>query len=1683
MGVGSAWGSREEFLHPRDRHGRFRKKWKMAESVINAISNFLDQFNPRTFQSDGQSSQYLFNKAKPDRFAGGTEYHRLHTDWDEANAHLRAGEMDPSTQKFVSMMDKSAASLQDDLIVSRTVGPDAFGLRPEQLGAEDGGIEDFTGRLVADRAYTAANIGTPMSHGPGKITITMAVPKGTKAIIPARSRNDRGIFLDRDQELRITKVTPDGQGGYYMLAVATPRTPGQTPEPLNRSPHGVGLNPAQREERVRGSQALEAKRLGIQSDAELHRQNIERGNAQVLQNQPAQLPPAQGAPQQPGSFIGNVPATHENARPQPVTPGGPEPRNEPIHSPSVGGTSTVGKSPSEIAQATPEAPTPTPEAPPTPQEQVPSFRAALLQSGIESPSAGRRRAEWNNAYLGVKSGKKDPADALRELETDISVNKALRADHIKSGTNDPHLAEDIHRQEQLADLISKHFGVPRKGEANTPAQPSGVVPEEHRIPVRGGGFVDTRTGDLHGTNAPTPEAKKASPPKAAPKATPGAPSTSKAAAPAVVERKAPGTAAGKITAGRVQAGDKILVTKIGDHWAPATRKTGATTLTVTSVNRGTVPGRSRSGTRIGITGTDENGNEIRITTGTGLRSGGGVTPSQTFHHVQEGVASPAKKAVPEAPSAPAAKKAVPGRMTLQEAKRHTALDALRENKIEGEGDASYRNIVRNVESGEWSPARARREARSAAKYWKEQSNITKNGSRGTPQQREHAASHDLEVSHKYEKLDEELLKSESVIKTDKYRQRTPEEKAKAVAIHGAAAEEANAPRPLDKMTKAELLKEARGKDIVVRDSWTKPQIRDAILQDKALGKQLEVLQRGTSLQERQGISAPETGGIAKQSLISDLAKDAGIPGDGGGVVPSRQLDLDQGLSEREVAYKIRADADHLDAAPLPAPSSDPYVNELQKKRREESVAQLRDLAARLEAHADLADMGKRKDSPATEAARLRGDVPGGPRGNVPLAGNRPRQREFMDAWKDSGIEAPGSAGRSLNEVVDDIHAGRLTPEQGIQRIENDIKFDHEDIGQIDAQLRGDVTPKERSQLLSDRDRLQERIKAQEQASSWMRKYFKQEPIATPQEIQVHLDPEAKRALDAATPEGIKEAAKAAGFPEPDGNTKDEVIQSIVRHMAGERLKELEAKKATKAAKAAKKAAPEAPKIPVERGKVDARLVAEGLNLDENDHFIKSVLDDAQRALDGEQIAGLPKNPTPAAVGRWVQKTAQSFRGHHAVRYGYHPSPEERARKPEFFDDAQRQLDRAYAIGDKVEEFGKRLEKVRRPSVKATPKIPAPEAKAVAKADALQARVSNDLLDRVRGARDRNQAEDILKSGATMNDLRSIGSGMGLKDRTKEGLRTKILDALHPDSGNNIEVVGQIKDLTPTQIMRGEHLTPAGRKALNALGPEGHPRLARISDPEEKIREAYRMLAVPGGGSDHYVGFEDMRKLVGDQLSRQQFDDTVRQMAKKPDVRISPQHYGRENAATRIPAAIQFGGQEHDQIHIDDPSLSRPSEFGAVAMQEELNNRKAGRTRDPLMSKLSDAELLREIDQRAANDPIVARDLEAMKVKSAPTKATPTKATVTQLPTARKETAIPSRPATVTQLPVAKGGRLPPGLQEVVTNLRKAQNEQQAREALAGLLGVELKRILVSLGLSDVGGKGDLIQRLIGFATR
>ena len=494
----SKWGTREEMLHPRGKDGRFRSKWKMATGVVDALMKIIGSLNPRTFPSDAAASQYLSNKAKPGRFGGGSDYGRLASDYHDTNMALRAGQMDASTKKFVSMMDNSSIEAPDDMILHRRIGPEGLGLTPESMSLEDGGVEDFTGRLVADRGYTSTGIGMPRGDAP--IQMSIAVPKGTKVIIPARNSGDPQVYLDRDQEIRVTKVDPDGRGGFYVYAVATPRTKGDTPEPIGTTPRADELAPpADREARATNKPLSPSERRTVGQDkAEADRL------AEVQRRQQAGELPPQPAPQ---PAAGQAPG-----------PGEPPPRTEPVVTEAMG-TGAPQASPS--ATTPQSAPGATPEQPVREQD----FRTAVREAGLPSPSRGKRRAEWNNAYLNIASGKKDPGDLLRELDSDIAFNKETLAEQQAGrAAPDPTLEADIKVQEQLADLISQHFNIPRR-EGEKAERPAPAPAKQGGLEVGVKATAPKAAAKKAPAKAP---AKKAAAPKAAPKP---APPPKKAAAP------------------------------------------------------------------------------------------------------------------------------------------------------------------------------------------------------------------------------------------------------------------------------------------------------------------------------------------------------------------------------------------------------------------------------------------------------------------------------------------------------------------------------------------------------------------------------------------------------------------------------------------------------------------------------------------------------------------------------------------------------------------------------------------------------------------------------------------------------------------------------------------------------------------------------------------------------------------------------------------------------------------------------------------------------------------------------------------------------------------------------------------------------------------------------------------------
>lgn len=419
------WGPRQEALHPRGFHGRFIRKFNIPEILPRILKMMDAAFHPRSFGSQGQAGQYLFNQGKPGRFGNGADYRRLHFDFDEANAHLQQGDIDPTTQRYIDMMERNATTLPDDIITAQSFTPESLGMTPEQMNEPGGDFNGLIGAVIADRGYSAVHVGQSPNHGPGKVLLTIATPKGTKVIIPGRSRNDSGLFLDRDQDLLVTSVSQDGRGGWYMMAVAMPKSDKDKIDVPNlAAPRGAGLTPQQREERIGAPQApdLRAQRAGtpppLGAGGQVTEQNV------GAPDQPS--PPAPAPAQAP-----SAPA----APPSPTGRGVPPPRNEPVHRDAVGGTGGAdGKTAEEIAQ-TPAEPAPgsSPESVAAPAPQ------AVPNEHVEK---ARQRAQVKREYR--KFATSVPvADAMQEIEelTHKKQDNKVIAQHIRGIISDPSMEE------------------------------------------------------------------------------------------------------------------------------------------------------------------------------------------------------------------------------------------------------------------------------------------------------------------------------------------------------------------------------------------------------------------------------------------------------------------------------------------------------------------------------------------------------------------------------------------------------------------------------------------------------------------------------------------------------------------------------------------------------------------------------------------------------------------------------------------------------------------------------------------------------------------------------------------------------------------------------------------------------------------------------------------------------------------------------------------------------------------------------------------------------------------------------------------------------------------------------------------------------------------------------------------
>jgi hypothetical protein len=1710
-GIGDSWGTKEELLHPRGPDGRWIRKGGIAKSIIARIMDALANFRPRMFQNQSQANQYLKNVAsrKQSRFQGGRGYGRLLSDLGPTNEDLRDGVIDnPSTSRFVKMMDESATELPDDVILTRHVGVDAFGFTPQTATGTnsdtDPGIRGLSGKLIADRGYSTTTVGEPRGAPPqGSVRMVIAARKGTKVMVPGSGENDPVVFLDRDQPLRVTKIEPDGSGGWVMYTMTDEKKgPRETPVPI-AGPIGAGTRDSkEREAAVADVERIRATREKRPDDtAEAADEAERRRKFEEAQGQDQVPSPQQEAERK------RVEALQQQA--------GVQPRTEPIQARSIGGQPRPEGAPG----GAPQAPAPgAPEAT-TPRRAV-DLRLAVRDAGIPAPSAGPNRKRFNDAYEGIISGKKDPIDAVRELDRDAAD---LRA----AGDAD---ADNL---EQLSDLIKREYGIeqrtgaglpkvrksqvqelsdreaarkaakagkatapeaaptptPAKAPAKTPAKKAAggmSRDQEDRVVARAREFrgnerndeerriVDTADAILaerSGTPAPakmTAPAKKAAPaaltpeeeikglfggkrptnaqlremgernnlgfgskeprsemilailgarprrgqqvgevPAKAPakktqtkrlesqfrdndlapfveemrtprgrqaepirevpplpdelerrakKAAPEAPGDdldkmtksellalakregvqrtssmnkeqlkagikrmrdlgpvesdssvgrenrvqeimgldkkptvaqlrahakehriqvgsgdrrdsliekilarndrqdqvieeiganpedfgrpAKKAAKAAVPGAAPGTAAGKITAGRIQPGMRVLVSRDAqnDRWVPSTRKTGQTTITIDRIDA--VTGRGARSRRV-LVGRDENGNEIHVAS---------APPHQTFIVAPEPGAAPAKKA---------AKAAAPKRMTIGEARRLSAVEAIRANEVTGSESNSWKTILSRVDGGDWTVARARKEAKDSARYWRESATTVRRGAgRSNPEKVEEAASRLERAADQYDKLAEDLTISQSVTKTDKFmRAGAPGAAPAPTSVPDIMArlndfdnppsrEEATA--MVAPLRRAQLMEIAKEIQLPGASKKTMPELKREIVEG-TVGRRLDSIAtrgfRGISPEQPDTPSKPDKVQVARarqeeifeakrfadtaaelDQLIVDDASDKAIlsrfdntvrrEGVQGSALDVVRGHLAAGRRD-EARLEMRRILDANGVAPTGNAGDIVPFDRLQHAEISGTSIGDGDMVRivrpghRATIRGEQVDLGRSVVEPATPDevrtdARAKRLVPegsvAGDRAQAPVS-NEPRKRNFSEAWDAAELGAEGSPGRSMKEIRDDVASGKITPEEGIRRMEDEIAFNKEDLAEVDANLRQpDLSDEERDKLQTNAAVLTNGIEAQEKASKFLRLYFRNEEISAPEAkelVTLDLTGQDFKALQDASVDDLREAAKLGGLDPPKGNTKDDVLRDMVmqvaRKVAQERGIAPKKSPAKKAAKAAKKAAPEVPKVTPERGKVDVRAIGSDLDVPED------ILDSVQKDLDGGKM-------TPAQIGRELEIRAQRRRNSATIQHGSWgdslrdmSDPDEVGRA-----EADREThERLMRQADNIGVLADRLKKTRRPAVKkVAAKKAAPEVvQAEAKVDDLESRIINNAVADLEKAKTREQGNDALE-GLTMPELRRLVDHLGIdRQRSKQGMRDSILDRFALPPAAIREAIAEPPRVAPVPLSR------------------------------------------------------------------------------------------------------------------------------------------------------------------------------------------------------------------------------------------------------------------------------------------
>lgn len=228
-------------LHPRDKHGRFRNGWRIPGRGGQILDRMLRTMSPAQWGSDAEARASLSRsqkKQRPRTPAQEASLKKLFTrqgNWDIQGALRgetdlkKAGGPEPTD---IKNLDDAMRPTDQDMILTHVTGFAPFGTTP-QLPDE---VDEWTGKLVSDKGYFSTSAEYKQAPGnpgdPPHVTWSLLVPRGTRAII--RGNGSNSVTLDREQPIRIIKVSDDGHGGKYVHAAVMPREGAGIPRGLGR---------------------------------------------------------------------------------------------------------------------------------------------------------------------------------------------------------------------------------------------------------------------------------------------------------------------------------------------------------------------------------------------------------------------------------------------------------------------------------------------------------------------------------------------------------------------------------------------------------------------------------------------------------------------------------------------------------------------------------------------------------------------------------------------------------------------------------------------------------------------------------------------------------------------------------------------------------------------------------------------------------------------------------------------------------------------------------------------------------------------------------------------------------------------------------------------------------------------------------------------------------------------------------------------------------------------------------------------------------------------------------------------------------------------------------------------------------------------------------------------------------